>query len=308
MSNLEEINQLKSALKQLDEGDLVPALFLMEMDIESNSFRDFQKELDRKVMRPFIQRLNTIKGLSEIRQIILDYYSAQKWHYIDDYLRELETFKLNLKNRGRDISKYQSDSRLLAFALHYYEKQFRRGDSIVNNINNQFFRFLFIIFCHPDYSQSTVELNIIEEGFSQLINIHLIHFMKNDTIDFYRWAKNYMDDHNDKYHSIVYTPITDDEYKTTVNIIFDTLFDENKDIYVALKDRLSNAWYQKKYRQKNKGKKAHHYVLQKNTLDALHNLAFKWKMSHEQVIERLINEHYVKECKDVSGECLYQTS
>ena len=104
-------------------------------------------------MRPFIQRLNTIKGLSEIRQIILDYYSAQKWHYIDDYLRELETFKLNLKNRGRDISKYQSDSRLLAFALHYYEKQFRRGDSIVNNINNQFFRFLFIIFCHPDYSQ-----------------------------------------------------------------------------------------------------------------------------------------------------------
>ena len=230
MSNLEEINQLKSALKQLDEGDLVPALFLMEMDIESNSFRDFQKELDRKVMRPFIQRLNTIKGLSEIRQIILDYYSAQKWDYIDDYLRELETFKLNLKNRGRDISKYQSDSRLLAFALHYYEKQFRRGDSIVNNINNHFFRFLFIIFCHPDYSQSTVELNIIEEKFSQLTNSHLIHFVKNDTIDFYRWAKNYMDDHNEKYHSTAYTPITDEEYRTTVNIIFDKLFDENEDI------------------------------------------------------------------------------
>ncbi len=111
MSNIEEINQLKSALKQLNESDLVPALCLMEMDIESNSFRDFQKELDRKVMRPFIQRLNTIKGLSEIRQIILDYYSAQKWHYIDDYLRELETFKLNLNNRGRDIAKYQSDPR-----------------------------------------------------------------------------------------------------------------------------------------------------------------------------------------------------
>ena len=305
MSNLEEINQLKSALKQLDEGDLVPALFLMEMDIESNSFRDFQKELDRKVMRPFIQRLNTIKGLSEIRQIILDYYSAQKWHYIDDYLRELETFKVNLKNRGRDMSKYQSDSRLSAFALHYYEKQFRRGDSIVNDINNHFFRFLFIIFCHPDYSQSTVELNIIEEKFSQLTNSHLIHFAKNDTIDFYRWAKSYMDDHNEKYHSAAYTPITDEEYRTTVNIIFDKLFDENEDIYAALKDKLANAWYQKKYRQKNKGKKAHHYVLQKKTLDALHNLAFKWKMSHEQVIERLINEHYVKECKDASGEPLY---
>ena len=305
MSNIEEINQLKSALKQLDEGDLVPALFLMEMDIESNSFRDFQKELDRKVMRPFIQRLNTIKGLSEIRQIILDYYSAQKWHYIDDYLRELETFKLNLKNRGRDISKYQSDSRLSAFALHYYEKQFRRGDSIVNNINNHFFRFLFIIFCHPDYSQSTVELNIIEEKFSQLTNSHLIHFAKNDTIDFYRWAKSYMDDHNEKYHSAAYTPITDEEYRTTVNIIFDKFFDENEDIYAALKDKLANAWYQKKYRQKNKGKKPHYYALSKRAKEALHILAFKRNMSEEQIIENLINEFYVKECVDVQGQSLY---
>ena len=305
MSNTEEINQLKSALKQLNEGDLVPALCLMEMDIESNSFRDFQKELDRKVMRPFIQRLNTIKGLSEIRQIILDYYSAQKWHYIDDYLRELETFKLNLKNRGRDISKYQSDSRLLAFALHYYEKQFRRGDSIVNNINNHFFRFLFIIFCHPDYSQSTVELNIIEEKFSQLTNSHLIHFAKNDTIDFYRWAKSYMDDHNEKYHSAAYTPITDEEYRTTVNIIFDKFFDENEDIYAALKDKLANAWYQKKYRQKNKGKKPHYYALSKRAKEALHILAFKRNMSEEQIIENLINEFYVKECVDVQGQSLY---
>jgi hypothetical protein len=43
MSNIEEINQLKSALKQLNEGDLVPALFLMEMDIESGSFINFKK-------------------------------------------------------------------------------------------------------------------------------------------------------------------------------------------------------------------------------------------------------------------------
>ena len=305
MSNTEEINQLRSALKQLNESDLVPSLCLMEMDIESNSFRDFHKELDRKLMRPFIQRLNTIKVLSEIRQIILDYYSTQEWDYIDDYLRELETLKSLLKNRGRDISKYQSNPRLLAFALHYYEKQFRRGDNIINDINNHFFRFLFIIFCHPDYSQSTVELNIIEEKFSQLTNSHLIHFVKNDTIDFYRWAKNYMDDHNEKYHSTAYTPITDEEYRTTVNIIFDKLFDENEDIYAALKDKLANAWYQKKYRQKNKGKKPHYYALSKRAKESLHILAFKRNMSEEQIIENLINEFYVKECVDVQGQSLY---
>lgn len=305
MSNTEEINQLRSALKQLNESDLLPALCLMEMDIESNSFRDFHKELDRKLMRPFIQRLNTIKVLSEIRQIILDYYSTQEWDYIDDYLRELETLKSLLKNRGRDISKYQSNPRLLAFALHYYEKQFRRGDNIINDINNHFFRFLFIIFCHPDYSQSTVELNIIEEKFSQLTNSHLIHFVKNDTIDFYRWAKNYMDDHNEKYHSTAYTPITDEEYRTTVNIIFDKLFDENEDIYAALKDKLSNAWYQKKYRQKNKGKKPHYYALSKRAKEALHILAFKRNLTEEEVIENLINEFYVKECVNVQGQSLY---
>ena len=305
MSNTEEINQLRSALKQLNESDLLPALCLMEMDIESNSFRDFHKELDRKLMRPFIQRLNTIKVLSEIRQIILDYYSTQEWDYIDDYLRELETLKSLLKNRGRDISKCQSNPRLLAFALHYYEKQFRRGDNIINDINNHFFRFLFIIFCHPDYSQSTVELNIIEEKFSQLTNSHLIHFVKNDTIDFYRWAKNYMDDHNEKYHSTAYTPITDEEYRTTVNIIFDKLFDENEDIYAALKDKLANAWYQKKYRQKNKGKKPHYYALSKRAKEALHILAFKRNLTEEEVIENLINEYYIKECVDISGNSLY---
>ena len=176
---------------------------------------------------------------------------------------------------------------------------------IVNNINNHFFRFLFIIFCHPDYSQSTVELNTNEEKISQLTNSHLIHFVKNDTIDFYRWAKSYMDDHNEKYHSAAYTPITDEEYRTTVNIIFDKLFDENEDIYAALKDKLANAWYQKKYRQKNKGKKPHYYALSKRAKEALHILAFKRNMSEEQIIENLINEFYVKECVDVRGQSLY---
>ncbi|WP_372403526.1 hypothetical protein ACDW34_15020 [Acinetobacter piscicola] len=305
MSNIEVINQLKEVLKQLNDVDLVPALCLMEMDIESNSFRDFQKDLDRQLMRPFIQRLNTIKGLSEIRQIILNYYSTQEWDYIDDYLEELKTFKLNLKNRGRDISKYQSNPRLLAFALNYYEKKFRRGDSFINDIDNHFFKFLFVIFCHPDYSQSIVELNIIEEKFSQLTNIHLIHFIKNDTNDFYRWAKKYMDDHNNKYHSTAYNPITEEDYRTTVNIIFDKLFDENEDIYAALKDKLANAWYQKKYRQKNKGKKLHYYALSRKTIESLHILSFKKNMSEEKIIENLINEYYIKECVDSFGNSLY---
>ena len=114
-----------------------------------------------------------------------------------------------------------------------------------------------------------------------------------------------MDDHNEKYHSTAYTPITDEEYRTTVNIIFDKFFDENEDIYAALKDKLANAWYQKKYRQKNKGKKPHYYALSKRAKEALHILAFKRNLTEEEVIENLINEFYVKECVNVQGQSLY---
>jgi hypothetical protein len=54
--------------------------------------------------------------------------------------------------------------------------------------------------------------------------------------------------------------------------------------------------YQKKYRQKNKGKKPHYYALSKEQ-ESLHILAFKRNMSEEQIIENLINEFYVKVCR-----------
>ena len=305
MTEPKYIYKLNSVIKQLKDEDLVPALFLMEMDKEFNIFYGFNRELDKILMRNFNQIINSSKELNEIRKTILNYYSTQDQKYIDDFTREVEDLNFQLPNRGKDILKYQSNPRLLAFALNYYNVKFRYEDNIINKINNPFYKFLFIIYCHPIYSQRTTDLNRIEDRFSGIINSHPIHFQKNDTIDFYIWAKNYMDD-NDKYDSKVYTPITNEEYRTTVNIIFDKLFDENKDIYAALKEKLSNAWYQKKYRQKNKGKKAHHYVLQKNTLIALESLASKRKLTHEKIIENLINEHYVKECADPnSGDSLY---
>lgn len=304
MNNREYINKLDSELKQLKDDDLIPAFFLMEMYIEFDSFRDFHKELDRDFMQKFIQRLNTIKELSEIRKAILDYYSDKYWECIDDYLREIENFRFDLKNRGRDLSKYKTDKRLLAFALNYYDNKFSRREKTINDIVNNFYRLLFIIFCHPDYSQSKTIVDRIEENYSQIINQHSIHFEKNDNYDFYRWAKKYMDG-QEKYRSRKYSPTTDEEYKMTVNIIFDKIFDDNEDVYSSLKDKLSNAWYQKKYREKNRGKKPCHYTLTKRTQEALHVLAFKLNTTEDKVIEKLVNEYYVNNCVDNLGNSLY---
>lgn len=304
MNDSKDIEQLRSALKQLKDEDLVPALFLMEMDIEQGSFRDFQHELDRNLIHKFIQRINTIKELSEIRSVIFNYYSTQSWRIIHDYLDEISHLVNRLINRGKDLSNYKSNPRLLAFALNYYIEDSRNQDRIINDIINNLFRLIFIIYCHPYYSQHTRELNTIEERYSNLINQHLVHFIKSDTIDFYRWAKKYMDGYK-KYNSTIYTPITDDEYKTTVNIIFDRLFNENEDIYFALKEKMSNAWYQKIYRQKNKGKKENYYALTKKTRDALDAIKYKRNMSEEKVIESLINECFIKECSDYNGVSLF---
>ena len=166
-----------------------------------------------------------------------------------------------------------------------------------------------MLFISPSFSRSNRFLNNIEERFSTILAKNELHFKSFDSNDFYLWAKNYMDQDSENarfYNSRDYTPVIPQDYKIVVNAIFDVLLDTNPHIYKALRDKLSNAWYQKKYRQKNKGKKAHHYVLQKNTLIALESLASKRKLTHEKIIENLINEHYVKECADPnSGDSLY---
>ncbi len=52
-------------------------------------------------------------------------------------------------------------------------------------------------------------------------------------------------------------------------------------------------------------KKPHYYALTKRAREALLTLAFKNGLTEEQMIERLINETYAKECCSVDGENLY---
>ena len=84
-----------------------------------------------------------------------------------------------------------------------------------------------------------------------------------------------------------------------------TAYYEDENIHYALRKKLSNAWYQKKHREEKKVKKPHYYALTKRAREALLTLAFKNGVSEEQMIERLINETYAKECCSVDGENLY---
>ena len=86
MTEPKYIYKLNSVIKQLKDEDLVPALFLMEMDKEFNTFYGFNRELDKILMRNFNQIINSSKELNEIRKTILNYYSTQDQKYIDDFI------------------------------------------------------------------------------------------------------------------------------------------------------------------------------------------------------------------------------
>lgn len=104
----------------------------------------------------------------------------------------------------------------------------------------------------------------MKDTYSQIVLEKPLHFKKYDHIDFYRWVIQYLKDDRNlsrAFNLREYHPIQDSDFKDTALSIFDKIYDEDINAYCVLKDKISNAWYQKAYRQKNKGKK-HYYFLQ----------------------------------------------
>jgi len=102
-----------------------------------------------------------------------------------------------------------------------------------------------------------------------------------------------------------YCPIQDSDFKDTVLSIFDKIYDEDKNAYSVLKDKISNAWYQKAYRQKNKGKE-HRYYFTDKANESLKIMAAKEDLTEEKMLEKLIHQHYsTLYVNQISGKDLY---
>ena len=209
--------------------------------------------------------------------------------------------------RGRNIHQYQSNKRLLFFTLNEIKIRDRENYKLINSILNPYIRLLYIIFIYEEYYLDNRELDYIEKTYAKIITEKNLHFKKYDHVEFYKWAKNYMDEDQDNYRKFNNTPIIpieDSDFSIVVNSIFDRMYTENPHIYSALKDKLANAWYQKVHRAKNKGK-AHRYFLTDKALESLKVLSLKYDKTEEKMIEHLINKCFVEECADYSGQSMY---
>src|SRR5690606_30739271 len=217
------------------------------------------------------------------------------------FLRDLKDFQSRIKIHSFDFNKIKDNQRFLQFACKVLHE--KEGDRLILDIKNPYFQLLYLAYTIPIYYESSRSIENIYYRFDKIYTKFNSHF-KSPCSDFLVWAKKYINE-NSEFRRYRRDASHISEYETLINSIFDIIYYEDENIHYALRKKLSNAWYQKKHREEKKVKKPNHYALTKRAREALLTLAFKNGVSKDQLIERLINETYAKECCSVDGENLY---
>jgi len=303
MNNRAALEDLKTFISPYTDEELVWALHVFNKWQES--FRSYEHRTREQIdsdLNSDIDCLNSFKQLKDIKSYILkiceNYHSVD----IDELLADLVNFKSRINVSGIAFTDFKNNKRFLNFACKLMNKEVRERE--LTNFKSQYINFLYVALTYPSYYENPRRIERVISKFSEIHSKYPSHFKDDEDNSFYIWAKKYMDE-NPAYRSKSYSPTEESEYRIVVNSIFDMLYYENEEVHYSLRKKLSNAWYQKKYRQENKGKKENYYALTKKAKESLKALCYKRNLTEDQVIESLINEHYVKECCTPIGRPAY---
>ncbi|WP_441374923.1 hypothetical protein [Acinetobacter lwoffii] len=293
-----ELDALKSYLTQLPEEDLICALYVYNRPNIYNN-RGIRESID--AIEKDIAKLNSLDKLRNISRFIIDEMNNSNEDDIYYFLRDLKDFQSRIKIHSFDFNKIKDNQRFLQFACKVLHE--KEGDRLILDIKNLYFQLLYLAYTIPIYYENSRSIENIYYRFDKIYTKFNSHF-KSPCSDFFVWAKKYINE-NSEFRRYRRDASHVSEYETLINSIFDIIYYEDENIHYALRKKLSNAWYQKKHREEKKVKKPNYYALTKRAREALLTLAFKNGVSEEQMIERLINETYAKECCSVDGENLY---
>ena len=293
-----ELDNLKSFLTQLPDEDLIWALFVYHRpNIDNNRrIRESNDAIEKD-----IAKLNSLDKLRNISKFIIDEMTNSNEDDIYYFLRDLKDFQSRIKIHSFDFNKIKDNQRFLQFACKVLHE--KEGDRLILDIKNLYFQLLYLAYTIPFYYENSRSIENIYYRFDKIYTKFNSHF-KSPCSDFFVWAKKYINE-NSEFRRYRRDASHVSEYETLINSIFDIIYYEDENIHYALRKKLYNAWYQKKHREEKKVKKPHYYALTKRAREALFTLAFRNGLSEEQMIERLINETYAKECCSVDGENLY---
>lgn len=303
MNNRAALEDLKTFISPYTDEELVWALHVFNKWQES--FRSYGHRTREQIdsdLNSDIDCLNSFKQLKDIKNYILkiceNYHSVD----IDELLADLVNFKSKINVSGIDFTEFKNNKRFLNFVCKLMNKEVRERE--LTNFKSRYINFLYVALTYPSYYENPRRIERLISKFSEIHSKYPSHFKDDEDNSFYIWAKKYMDE-NPAYRSKSYSPTEESEYRIVVNSIFDMLYYENEEVHYSLRKKLSNAWYQKKYRQSNKVRKPHYYALSIKTLEALRILAYKMNMSEEKVIESLIDERFATQYVDALGDPIY---
>ncbi|NAX45448.1 hypothetical protein CAG70_00285, partial [Photobacterium halotolerans] len=112
----------------------------------------------------------------------------------------------------------------------------------------------------------------------------------------WQWAWEYILNFDKNLISFIWPPTSDNEIKSAIVSIFD-MFDilhDNPDRKTLLIGNMKRAWSQKKFRDKNEGKKAYSISMTEKTKQKLDSLAEHKGMKINETIEILIKNEFEK--------------
>jgi len=303
MSNKAALEDLKAFISTYTDEELIWVLHVFNKWEEAlRRYEHRTRKQEKSSLNSDIDCLNSFKQLKDIKIYILKICENYRSIDIDELLGDLINFKSRINVSGIDFTEYKNNKRFLNFSCKLMNEEIKERE--LENFKSQYINFLYVALTYPSYYENLQRVERIISKFSEIYSKYPSHFKDDQNEYFYIWAKNYMDG-NPSYMSRYYSPTEDSEYPVIVDSIFDMLYYKNKEIHYALRKKLSNAWYQKKYRQEHKGKKENYYALTINAKKCLKALCYKRNLSEEQAIESLINESYAKECRDKNGKALY---
>lgn len=301
-------NELIKLIKSLHNDDIVWILHVINKDrIMFNENLNRLSDYDYELIKINIDKLNSSKTLNELKNELITEISEAGEIYAVELIKMIKKYKDSLIIRGRDFNQYKSDKRFLIFTLDSIKTRETKTHRLIKSITNPYFQFLYSIYLFEEYYRDNDQLDCIEKDYAKLVTEKPTHFKNYNDVEFYKWAKKYMDEDKRNFREYNKSSIIiceDSDYSIVVNSAFDKMYYGNELAYTALKDKLSNAWYQKKYRAKNKGK-THHYYLTDKTLDCLNVLCQKYNKPEDKMIELLINKCFADECTEFSGRSMY---
>lgn len=295
--------ELYKLVKTVKTDDYVWLLHLVNKEKLEYELRCSINDIDNELIQEDVQSLNTLRDIDEVKSIVINRCKELNEKEVKYILNNINDYLESLPYRSHDLSRYKSDKRFLNFA--FYKLADKLDDDLyeINKIQDDYLRFLYIVSVYKTSRRIINKLIRIEKFFSKLLLDKTLHFKNYDYVDFYKWSLKYIVEDKEitkRFNFKEYSPIQDDEFKIVVLSILDQIYDTDENTYIVLKEKISNAWYQKAYRKKNKGRD-HHYFFTDKTLEALETISKKENISDEKVLERLINEYF-------ANHCIYQGS